>query len=134
MTQRVEFGVPPIFETIVRVFPFAANPDVVFAWGDIIYARVANVHPAILAHEAVHGERQSGDLVGWWARYLVDPAFRLAEEIPAHVAEYAWWKAHGNRHERRAYLELIAKRLASPLYGSMTTRSHAETILRKSAP
>lgn len=130
MAQRVEFGVPPIFEEIVRVFPFAKAQNVIFSWGDIIYARIPDLHPAILVHEGVHGGRQT-DILDWWARYMVDPAFRLAEEIPAHIAEYAWWKAHGNRHERRAALVIIAKRLASPLYGSMTTRSHAETILRK---
>jgi len=130
MIQRIVIGVPPIFEEIVHAFPFARSPNVVFSWGDIIYSRITDLHPAILAHEAIHGERQV-DVLGWWAQYIVDPAFRLAEETPAHVAEYAYHKAHGNRHERRAYLDLIAKRLASPLYGSMTTRSHAETLLRK---
>lgn len=129
--QTVVPGYPPIIWDIKEVLPWAMNPGVLFSWGDKIYNPSGiNIHPALLVHEAVHGERQT-DVIDWWARYLVHPSFRFEEEKLAHIAEYQWWCDHGNRHERRAFLELIAKRLASPLYGSVITRAKAITLLRK---
>lgn len=131
MTQKIVFGVPPIYADIVKAFPGAANPNVLFSWGDTIYARIDGIPDSLVAHEAVHGRRQGEDVVGWWARYMVDPSFRLEEEIPAHIAEYQWWRDNGNRKLRQEALGFISKRLSSPLYGSMIPRHKAETILRK---
>ncbi len=140
--QKLVIGKPPIYDEIVAEFPLGAQPGVLFSWGDTIYCPLPNfasLHPSLAAHEAVHGERQWGGpdtvaeegIIDWWARYLEDPNFRFEEERLAHIAEYQWWRDHGNRNGRRAALVGIAKRLASPLYGSMIPRHKAETILRK---
>ena len=90
------------------------------------------ITPELVAHEAVHGARQ--DKIGvenWWRRYISDPEFRLAEEIPAHQVEYlAVCAGETTRGQRRAYLTSIAKRLASPLYGSVISLERAKTIVK----
>lgn len=131
-TQTVVVGRPPRFEEIAAALPMALGAGIIFSWGDKIYAPRYDIPPALLAHEAVHGERQIAQGIDeWWTAYIADAVFRYREEAYAHVAEYQWWCDHGNRHERRAYLELIAKRLASPLYGNLVSRHQAETLLRK---
>lgn len=137
----VNYEWPPNIDQIAAVFPLAREPGILFSYGDRIYNPSGGVvHPALMAHEAVHGDRQLGLLDAdakpfgiewWWKMYCTATAFRLDEEAKAHIEEYRWWKLNGNRHQRRAMLERIAMRLASPLYGNMITRHQAETILRK---
>lgn len=130
---------PPMWAEIVAAFPRAALGGVIFSWGDRIYnPDSVVVTPALLAHEAVHGERQlaaglqsAGGVEAWWALYLRDPAFRLAEEIPAHVEEVRVACAGKTRHARRSALSQIAHRLASPLYGRLLTLDKAEALLRR---
>lgn len=133
MSQRIVCERPPIFDEARAKFG-ARVERAIFSWGGIIYnpARIA-VTPALLRHEAVHGERQEPDIAGWWKRYLDDAEFRLAEEIPAHQAEYRHLAEHGNRNERRAAAKLVASRLASPLYGRLITAPLAEALLKEAA-
>ncbi|KKL44563.1 hypothetical protein LCGC14_2364460 [marine sediment metagenome] len=87
----------------------------------------------ILAHEAVHGFRQGetvADTLEWWRRYMAEPAFRLAEELPAHKAELQWLIDHNSRRDRRRAIKQIAAKLASPLYGSLVTPSQARKLLK----
>ena len=119
---------PPNFEAILKVFPGAANEGVIFSYGDTIYSPDrAVLPPQLMAHEAVHGQRQLEIGVElWWDTYLVDLGFRYQEELLAHRVEYQELCArHPSRGERRAALRLVAKRLASPLYGRMVTLDKA---------
>lgn len=121
---------PPNFAAIVRFFPEAVKPGVIFAYGGKIYApgRTA-LTPALQAHEQVHIERQGEDFDAWWNRYLIDPAFRLEEEMVAHRAEYqAYCRRHQEPGKRHEALKRMAERLASPLYGGLIT--HGEARLR----
>jgi hypothetical protein len=93
--MRVIKAFPPNYRMINDAFAVRGKP-VIFCYGDTIYnpSGIA-VGPALLAHETVHSVRQKADpfgISGWWARYVVDPAFRLAEEIPAHQAEFNYWQ------------------------------------------
>ncbi len=128
-----------MFDQIDRKFHLAGKP-VIFAWGDRIYnpARI-DIPGQLLAHEAVHGQRQGNDVRGWWKRYIKDAEFRLAEEIPAHVAEYQWLVLHAAkngqlhmRQRKRWLLRQTADRLANPIYGygGMCTRTHALAQLK----
>jgi len=132
MTIVVDF--PPIYDEIAAVFRIYDRRDVVFAWGDRIYNPYELVIPTeILAHEAVHGGRQGSLEAGireWWKRYMEDRAFRFAEEVHAHRAEYLWLMQNAPRGRRRSALKLVASKLASPLYGNMATASDARKILR----
>lgn len=131
--MRIVHDYPPLFDEIDAVFGVRGKP-VIFAWGDIIYdPGHGDIRPELIAHEAVHGQRQGSDVVGWWRRYIEDPVFRLAEEVPAHRAEYEHLIESGNRQMRRKALRHVAKRLAAPLYGRLITPVEAKRILAEAA-
>jgi hypothetical protein len=127
---RVLHLFPPNYRKIVEQFDVRGK-SVIFAYGSAIYnpSRVP-IPPELERHEQVHLTRQGGDPEAWWDKYIADPAFRLAEEIPAHAAEYQATLAH----YRTQALDDIATKLASPLYGSLITFADArEAILREAA-
>jgi hypothetical protein len=139
MQMRVVCARPPLFDAIDAAFHIAGKP-VIFAFGDTIYNPMGvAIAPSLMAHEAVHGERQrggDGDVTEWWRRYIDEPQFRLAEEIPAHQAEYrALCAEHPTapRNQRRLFLSGIARRLASPLYGGIVSFEAARKLV-KAAP
>ncbi len=134
--MRVIRANPPLFDRIDAAFGIAGKP-VIFSWGDRIYNPMGiSVTSELHAHEAVHGRRQGGAdetaIVAWWERYIDEPAFRLAEEVPAHRAEYMRFCArHGNKSNRANALDAIASRLASPLYGDLVSQAQARlAVLR----
>ncbi len=118
---------PPNIEQIRAAFPLQGGE--LFAYGDTIY------HPCdyplsmwIIAHEEVHQRQQGTDVEGWWDKYINDPAFRLDQELEAHRAEYrAFCHTQLDRNYRVRYLAEIARRLASPMYGSLITATEART-------
>ena len=119
---------PPNYAAILAVFPSAARDGVIFAYAPDIYAPGnPNLHPALVAHEAVHVERQEKiGVEAWWAQYLVDAEFRYNEELLAHRAEYETLiKGNPSRHIRRAALKMVGDRLAAQLYGGLRTRKQA---------
>lgn len=127
---------PPNYDQIAAVFPIERFPGAFFCYGDTIYNPSGSViPPALLAHESVHSQRQTslriaGNPERWWEFYLADPAFRLAEELPAHRAEWQHFCGQGyGRGERRRYLSQIAQRLSSPLYGSLVTKDKARSLI-----
>ena len=128
--MKVSTDYPPNFDDIKAAF----NPGrgVIYCYGDTIYGPECKhpIAPELHAHEEVHSERQGDDPELWWDFYIADPSFRLAEEIPAHQAEYAHVIASGaNRPARRRALQHIAKKLSSPLYGSMITFAKAKRLI-----
>ena len=129
--MRVIHDYPPIFDEIDARFKIGRKP-VIFAWGNIIFnPQRIHIPEYVHRHEAVHGRRQAGDVVGWWRRYIDEAEFRLAEEIPAHQAEYRGRLEEAvNRQQRRAVLKETARRLAGPLYGGMISRAKAMEILK----
>lgn len=117
---------PPNCAAINRAFHIRGKP-VFFAYGDKIYNPAgAYIAPAIVVHERVHGERQGADPAAWWQRYIDDAVFRLDEEIPAHRAEYACYRSTAQTEQQ---LDLIAKRLSSPLYGNLVSYGLAVELL-----
>lgn len=118
---------PPNYQRINKAFNVRGQP-VIFAFGQAIYnpAKI-KIPPQLYAHEAVHLDRQGSDPNAWWERYIEEPRFRLDEEIPAHVAEYRVVKPYDGASGR--WLNLIAERLASPLYGSLISQANAKTLL-----
>lgn len=125
---------PPLWEEIHAAFPMASKPGVIFTWGDTIYNPSGVViTPELKAHEGVHFSRQTNHppaIEAWWRRYIADPEFRFAEELPAHRAEY---QAFRNRvrcyPSRAAFANALAQRLASPLYGSLATPAKARSLI-----
>jgi hypothetical protein len=111
---------PPNIDEIDAAFHVRGKP-VFFAYSDRIYNPAGVlIPPQIHVHEHVHCARQGGDPDGWWQKYIADVAFRLAEEIPAHQAEWRAYKMRHSQPEKRKWaLDSIVARLASPLYGGM---------------
>lgn len=135
---------PPNIDELDRVFgvrKMLETSPVWFAFGDRIYnPNRVDIPPAIMVHELVHCDRQkrlSGGPEMWWKAYVEHPDYRLAEEIPAHQAEYEWWrkKAHtlrrikGWRSPMDYHLAHIAMRLAGPMYGSLVPLSEAKKLI-----
>jgi hypothetical protein len=135
MIQRIVADFPPIYDELCAAFKgLAANRRAFFSFGPVIYnPHSVAIAPHLIEHENTHGRRQgvdSAEVLAWWRRYMADPKFRLAEELPAHVAEYRWLLDHGNREQRRAAASSVAERLSSPFYGRLIGRSAALHMLR----
>lgn len=124
---------PPNFEQILKAFPNADRPGVIFAYGDYIYNPTGGeISGPLLAHESVHQKRQQGpgkmspDV--WWALYIEDNAFRYREELEAHVAEYKA-QLHGlDRNDKHKLLMSTARRLTAPLYNYQPPRSLSQAM------
>lgn len=132
---------PPNYSDIIAAFPDAMHPGVIFCYGNTMHVPrpvLAAIPPELVAHETVHCLRQGHDPEAWWRRYLVDEAFRLNEEFPAHAAEFrALCAMHRHRNDPRAMRRVLARRvaekLASPLYGDMISIADAKQMLIESA-
>lgn len=124
-------GMPPMADAILAAFPFARGKKVLYCWGRTIYASNGAIcGPEKVAHETIHAIRQGDDVEGWWLRYMKDEAFRLAEEVPAHIAEYVYLcESESGRAARRRHLSIIASNLASPLYGRLLTVEKAKRVI-----
>ena len=133
--MRIAEDYPPNFDEIAARFPEAKRKGVIFSFGDTIYNPSGIfISRALFAHETMHGLRQGDDVTGWWRRYMDDGAFRLAEEIPAHQAEYRFAMLDApNRNERRWMEKAIAARLAGPMYGRMIGGAEARRIIKVGA-
>lgn len=140
--MKVIKAFPPNYQAINDAFDVRGK-GVIFCYGDRIYnpSGVA-VGPDLVTHEQVHSERQqahAGGVEDWWRHYIADPAFRLAEEIPAHQAEFRYWlrqpgadrPVKGFRSAAEFRRLHIAQRLAGPLYGRLLTVSDAKSLLQE---
>jgi len=119
---------PPNYPAIRDAFPAIARFKVIFAYGNVIYnPDMMDIPPHVWAHEEVHSARQGRDPVGWWIRYIDDPAFRLEEELLAHAMELQVLTAGASRQIRRSSVKLLARKISAPIYGPMITSKAART-------
>lgn len=123
---------PPNFKEIDAAFGIRKTPGVVFTYGDTIYSPHHTMLPNdLVAHEEVH-ERQQADMGGpelWWERYLVDPQFRLDQEVEAYRTQLGYAKVHYNRARKRDLMRHVVKTLTSSIYGNIITKAEAERLL-----
>jgi hypothetical protein len=127
---------PPNFEQILKAFPDADKPGVIFSHGwDDEGRRVYNpsggeIPKALWEHESVHCDRQRA--IGtdvWWNRYMLDAEFRYTEELLAHVAEFrAQTSRATDRNIRAKILQSTAARLVAPLYNYQPPRTLAQAM------
>lgn len=123
--MKIVQGFPPNIEVLRE--KFNPGPNAIFTYGDTVYNPSGGVlSPELRAHEAVHIKQQEGGAEAWWDRYLVDVEFRLEQELAAHRVEYqTYCKSVKDRNKRSRFLNIIAVRLASPMYGGIITSSQA---------
>jgi hypothetical protein len=118
--MQVVFTFPPRYAEINARFNVRGRP-VIFTFGGTIHnpGRI-KIPYELIVHEEVHSRRQGEDVDGWWSSYIADQQFRLCEEMPAHIAEYAAVCSHFTEHRaQQRMLHRIAMRISGPLYGSM---------------
>lgn len=126
---------PPLIEEIKVAFPVVNdNKGVIFSWGDKIYnPHNVPISIALHAHEFVHGSRQTSDeaaIIKWWRTYLVDPEFRMHEELLGHKAELSVLLQNvADRNKRNMLIQQVAMRLSGPIYGNSITLSEARKRL-----
>lgn len=118
MTEIVEDW-PPNIDAIRAVLPVTENN--IFAYNGKIYSPSGGpLSRELIAHEKVHFAQQGKLYDLWWENFLDDPEFRLAQELPAHKAEYTeFCRWNKDRNKQMWYLRLLGKRLAAPMYGGL---------------
>lgn len=116
---------PPIWDACDEAFELDGRE--IFCYGNIIYNPSGGRIPkCLMEHEKVHRGQQGDDPEVWWIMYIDDPAFRLNQELEAHKKEFRVFRLMNHcGKDRVAYLEMIAERLASPMYGNMITKEAA---------
>lgn len=122
---------PPNIDAIREVFPLPKG--VIFTYGHTIY-NPAGVHldRPLIAHESVHMRQQGDDPAAWWERYLIDPEWRLQQELEAHRVEWHVFRIRCfSREKRNRFLFGLATRLASPMYGKLITIKDATREIKK---
>lgn len=125
-------GRPPNFDKIVKVFPMARGPLVIFSYAPYIYSpSLRPIDPSLIAHENIHIARQHKiGVEDWWDKYLTDFDFRFYEELLAHRAEYRVLSVNAKTFKQQCVaLRIVAKKLAAPLYGRMINLSDAMQLL-----
>lgn len=137
--MKIVKAFPPLFKRIAETFPVKGKQGILYAWGDRIYnPSGVKIPPSLLAHEELHGKRQlyiktrdwEKTIRNWWEKYLTDPEFRLNEEVLAHrveAADFISW-AHTDVTYSN-YLNMMAERLSSPLYGSLVSKDRAMRLI-----
>lgn len=127
--MNIVVGQPPNIEELRKAFEIA--PTVIFAYGDTIFNPAGKPIPEHrMAHEEVHGRQQA--IVGveeWWRRFIVDPVFRLDQELEAYRVQWEYIAARANRGQRRRLLHQLAADLASGIYGKVISISEAEKLI-----
>lgn len=135
---------PPIYAELTRHFPIKGKAGILYAWGNRIFNPSGFAVPEwLMAHESVHGSRQwtmkdepegtavlEAEVLSWWQRYIHDHSFRLAEEVPAHQAEWRSINAlHIEEDKKERYLAAMAMRLSGPLYNHMIGTPEATDLI-----
>lgn len=115
---------PPNYDQINEAFTLSGEE--IFAWDGTIYSPSEDIPQWLIEHEKVHFKQQDGDPESWWDMYINDSGFRLSQEIPAHKKEYeVFCKLVKDRNKQFSKRLELAQRLASPMYGNMTTTNEA---------
>ncbi len=132
---EIIYGPPPsdIYEACNAKFKVGRIRGVIYTVGSFLYnPDGVTIDPALMAHEQVHSTRQivSGDINGWWGKYLEQPSFRFKEELYAHQREWEVIQTEfSSRQQRRKQLAFITERLSGPLYGRMVSKAEAHRLI-----
>lgn len=130
-TYQIRTEYPPNIDLIAEKFPLKGRE--IFAWDGVIYnPSGSKLPPELIEHEKVHFRQQGGNPEVWWSRYLSDDdQWRYEQELEAHIVEYKVYCHHNrDRNKRVKYLQMIARRLASPMYGSVVKFGEAMKEIR----
>mgnify|MGYP001563295695 CR=1 FL=1 len=107
---------------------------VVYTYGSTIYNPHGGYIPDdLMVHEETHMKQHGDDPAAWWDKYLVDPEFRLHEELEAYRNQYKQFRSHSkNRDRQKSFLFAykIATDLSGPIYGNIISRQDALNMIK----
>ncbi len=131
--MEIRIEKPPVWEEANKAFKL--QKGVVFTYGNIIYnPDNIEISGDLMVHERTHARQQEyNETVAkvWWDRYLIDPAFRLEQEVAAYAAQYRYICAIvKDRNTRDRNLRALATFLSSPLYGCDITVHRAMECIK----
>ena len=120
---------PPNYKEILKHFPDALFENgVLFTYGDTCYCK--KITKDLIVHEETH-TRQQTNPKKWWARYYIEPEFRLSQEIEAYHNQWVWIEKNiPDRNDRAKMLYHIATSLSGKLYGNLLTYSEAKNKVK----
>lgn len=129
--MNIEKTFPPNIALIREKFTLSGRE--IFTYGNVIHNPGGGVlGPELIAHESVHSRQQKGGIEKWWDQYLVNAEFRLNQEVEAHREEYRVFRSIiKDRGKVNQFLQHIAFRLASPMYGSIVSTGEARRLISK---
>lgn len=122
--------IPDIYYVCNKQFGVEWDNEVIFTYGDTVYCKV-DLSDDMKAHEETHVRQQA--IMGakaWWDRYLVDPAFRLEQELEAYKNQLIYAKAViKDRNRLFRYRHQVLMDISSSMYGNMITYTQAMNLL-----
>lgn len=124
---------PPNIEAIRAVLDIPKH-GVIFTYGDTLYNPDGwGIDEPLWTHEKTHSEQQlQMGVDDWWEFYLIDPHFRIRQEVEAYRAQYAHYcLLVRDRNKRMAFLMKIASDLAGPTYGKAISLKDAVAKIKK---
>lgn len=126
---------PPIWDKVIEA-GLRFNPEsVLFAYdGKIWNPSGSELASHLIAHEAVHLAQQDayqGGMDAWWGRYIVDPYFRIDQEVEAYATQYAFICGYvKDRNQRSRVLGDLARYLSGPMYGEIISHAAAMRMIK----
>jgi hypothetical protein len=121
---------PPNIEEIQKTFGRKAIANAVFTYAPHVYYPDGRELPEhLVAHEQTHLGQQGDKPAEWWGRYLVDPQFRLEQEVEAYRVQYQNALETLPRKTRRQLLQQISRDLSGPLYGYIINFDQAKEAI-----
>ena len=139
---------PPIYDAIIQNGMHPSS-RVVYTYGDKLYNPSGESIPEdLIVHEETHMWQQASLLPPqertvdnlkkgadlWWGRYLLDPYFRIDQEVEAYANQYAYICGRiKDRNQRNRILTNIGITLGGPIYGSVITPRAAILMVKEKA-
>lgn len=123
--MKTVIGRPALLVSLITRTIATPPANAVFTYGHTVYAPHALSHD-LMVHEQTHQRQQGSTPWLWWARYLVDPRFRLRQEAEAYRAQLACFV---DRNQRTRALMRLSAVLAGPMYGHVCEPDTARLLI-----
>lgn len=132
--MKIETSKPEIADKLKEQFGVDYDKGtLIITYEGKIYCKAGVISNDLLIHEMTHIEQQEkfGKKNSWWGKYLVDPEFRLSQELKAYQNQFGYFKATiKDRNRLYQARVMIAKQLASEMYGNIITADEAIKLIK----
>lgn len=130
--MKVIYDYPPNYDEIAEAFDLSSIKGIVFTYGEDLYVpegKSVILDKPLIRHEMTHTmQQQAMGIEAWWKRYLVDPKFRLEQELEAYRVQYKALASLPPKHQI-GYLNHISQALAGDMYGNILSVEQAKAII-----